>query len=1179
MIYTIRWSVGWRFLVEEPAGMTPMRLRLFPALCVCAAASALAEECAAVKWRGIEYYPHLAFRHRLITLKAALLDPEPGAEYVWRWDARGDGQVIREGPVVRPEAIELVTAYGDAPERYYPAKISIFKRAGGALVLVGEDIYPVLLLPETPETRAAVAIDEGLWYLHKQLLRGVENGVPSGSYEAPPFHIPDFDLVYLATALEAFGRYGGAGGPYEATARALLGGLANRAVQVFLSVQPQGNPDQNLNGYGLSIAGTPTEGAVVSTAFALAAMAHACSPGDPMPSNGRPGIDGRAVGQTAQDLADFLIFAQNDGAFSRGGWRYRANEIGAEHPASGWAGGALDLAERRLGVTVPAWCKTEARFWIAATQAPGGGFGAASANAPNVLRTASGLALLGWAGGDPSDPTRAARAQNFIAAWWCQPVVGPCVGPCVWDDNWRFNNEELLFGNPLCMYTTMRSAGAFAPPIELFGARAWRAEFAEFLTAHQPLLPNAPCPARQATANPSDPSVPHGFWPLTTLNAGDVCGEVLNTALSLNALLDGRADPSPLAILRPAFFMPVVGEPVRFDASASVALDAAGTRAPILRYEFDFGDGSLSYIEDQTSAPDGEFDGIASHVYLASALQGLTVRLTVTALVDGRVCTDTASTVLQPMPGNRPPVPVITLAAGGAAIEGDPACPACAFAVWAGYPFLVSSASSFDPDVGDAITRREWLDSAGTLLGEGVTLALTVPDVSVFALTLRVTDAGNPWTGEPAPKSAATTAEFLVERDRTPPVIELPAPRAIPCAGTAGTPPPEDWLPRAVDDLDPDPELFFELPAALPPGESLILVRARDRDGNESTAYGSITVVDTTPPEVAVEPLVLEAVSADGAPRPATWPLVIEDNCDTVFTLSDDAPDLLPLGESSVRVCVSDTSGNSTTATVSVTVVDTTPPVFTGEEELVLACEGGGTAPRPSALPVSAVDAVDGPVPFADDLPERIPLGVTEALLTARDRAGNEATMTLRVAVIDLAPPRIECPPPLALHAVGMQPAAPPEDWRARAYDDCEGEVQVAAEPAGPYPPGTTAVMWRARDSSGNEAWCEALVEVAGGAAFRRGDANDDGSVEISDAIFILTFLFARGKAPACFDAADVNDSAAGDFSGIDIADAVYLLAYLFGGGAPPADPFDACGYDLTGGTPESCRVFSSCAR
>ncbi len=1153
-----------------------MHSRFLSIVCVLTAACAVAEECAAVKWRGMEGYPHIAFPYRLITLKAALVDPEPGAQYVWRWDVRGDGLEIREGAVTRPEAIEAIVAYGRTPERYYPARISVFKRVGAELVLVGEDVYPVLLVPESPQARAAVAIDEGLWYLHTQLVRSIVNGVPSGSYPADPFHIPDFDLVYTATALEAFGRFDD-DGPYAATCRALLGGIVNRSVQVFLSVQPQGNPDQNFNGYGLSITGTIGQGAVVPTAFALAALARACDPGDPLPPNGRPGVDGRTVGQAAQDMADFLVFAQNDGALGRGGWRYRANDFASENPVSGWSAVALRAAERRLSTTVPAWSKTEACYWITNTQGADGGFGFSSPANANAMRTAGGIALLALAGSDPTDPTRMARAENYIAAAWCVPVIGPCVSPCIWDDLWRLDNESLVFGNPLCMYTVAQAAGAVIPPIELFAAHPWYDELAAFLTAHQPQLPNEPCASRQATADPDDPSAPHGYWPRTTLNASDACGEVLNTALCLTVLLDGYANPSPLAVLRPQAFMPDVGETTRFDGSASVAFDSSGARVSILRYEFVFGDGSLPYIEDLNSAPDGAFDGATTHVYLAAVPAGVTARLTVTALQDGELRTNESEVVIRPAVSNRAPTAVITFVAGGRPIQGDPACPECTYAVWAGYPFTVSSALSSDPDTGDSIVRREWLDAQGALLGEGQTLALTLPNAGLFPLTLRVTDAGNPMTGEPKPKSGTATLAVLVARDATPPTIELPAPRTLTCAGPQGTLPPADWAPSAVDDLDPAPVVLFDLPTVLMVGETRVLVRARDRDGNESTAEGIFIVKDTEPPVVSAGALVLEAVSKAGAPRPPHWPLAIEDNCDTAFSQSNDAPAMLPLGESVVNVRVSDGSGNSATAVVHVTVVDTTPPVITAERELVLACEGNGAATRPSALPVSAVDAVDGAMPVRNDLPELIPLGVTEAYLEARDAAGNIAAATLRVVVVDTTPPELECPEALTLYATGAQPVMPPAEWRARALDTCEGELEVAAEPAGPYAPGTTTVTWKARDSSGNEAVCEAILEVIGGAAFIRGDANDDGKIEISDAVFLLTYLFAHGKEPACRDAADANDSAAGTSNGIDIADAIFVLNYLFSRGTPPPEPFPACGYDRTGGTHESCRAYTHC--
>jgi hypothetical protein len=56
----------------------------------------------------------------------------------------------------------------------------------------------------------------------------------------------------------------------------------------------------------------------------------------------------------------------------------------------------------------------------------------------------------------------------------------------------------------------------------------------------------------------------------------------------------------------------------------------------------------------------------------------------------------------------------------------------------------------------------------------------------------------------------------------------------------------------------------------------------------------------------------------------------------------------------------------------------------------------------------------------------------------------------------------------------------------------------------------------------------------------------------------MLGYLFAdNASVGACLDAADVNDS--GD---VDIADAVYTLSYLFADGPAPAPPFAGCGED-----------------
>jgi hypothetical protein len=67
---------------------------------------------------------------------------------------------------------------------------------------------------------------------------------------------------------------------------------------------------------------------------------------------------------------------------------------------------------------------------------------------------------------------------------------------------------------------------------------------------------------------------------------------------------------------------------------------------------------------------------------------------------------------------------------------------------------------------------------------------------------------------------------------------------------------------------------------------------------------------------------------------------------------------------------------------------------------------------------------------------------------------------------------------------------------------------------------------------------------------FRRGDANSDCGVQITDAIFTLNFLFVGGSAPRCQDAADTNDDGK-----VDLADAITVLGYLFVGGAEPPTP------------------------
>jgi len=92
-------------------------------------------------------------------------------------------------------------------------------------------------------------------------------------------------------------------------------------------------------------------------------------------------------------------------------------------------------------------------------------------------------------------------------------------------------------------------------------------------------------------------------------------------------------------------------------------------------------------------------------------------------------------------------------------------------------------------------------------------------------------------------------------------------------------------------------------------------------------------------------------------------------------------------------------------------------------------------------------------------------------------------------------------------------------------------------------------------------------------AAFRRGDSNEDGMVNLSDAVFTLAALFLGGEQPDCADAADADDDGA-----LTLSDAVYTLNHLFRGGVQPPLPGPVdCGPDPTEdafvcGAPSTCR-------
>ncbi len=91
---------------------------------------------------------------------------------------------------------------------------------------------------------------------------------------------------------------------------------------------------------------------------------------------------------------------------------------------------------------------------------------------------------------------------------------------------------------------------------------------------------------------------------------------------------------------------------------------------------------------------------------------------------------------------------------------------------------------------------------------------------------------------------------------------------------------------------------------------------------------------------------------------------------------------------------------------------------------------------------------------------------------------------------------------------------------------------------------------------------------------FIRGDSNDDGEVNISDAVCTIWYLFGD-PGPSCGSCRDALDS--DDDGKLEINDVLFLLNFLFLDGSSIAFPYPDCGPDPTAEDLVDCAIVTHC--
>lgn len=187
----------------------------------------------------------------------------------------------------------------------------------------------------------------------------------------------------------------------------------------------------------------------------------------------------------------------------------------------------------------------------------------------------------------------------------------------------------------------------------------------------------------------------------------------------------------------------------------------------------------------------------------------------------------------------------------------------------------------------------------------------------------------------------------------------------------------------------------------LPLGMNLVELTVDDGISGSSTDQAVITVIDTTPPRLALGPgLLFEADHAEGVYFDLASSGLMGDVREACglegVHIAPGSP--YPLGVTPVTVTASDLGGNVAREVMNITVRDTTPPLLTVPDDLV---DVPATGPL-TVVELGSATATDlfGPVTITNDAPkDGFPLGLTTVTWVATDTNGNKVSDTQNVMV------------------------------------------------------------------------------------------------------------------------------------------------------------------------------------
>lgn len=341
-------------------------------LLVSTVAMAAAPTVVTVPWRGALNLDHETYNGKLIHLKGIARGVAlSGATASW---TPGDGHAPIAA-TVNPDAtgfdfdLSVTYTYPNSPNGTpYPATLTVCNNTSGANTDCASSTYRVKVRTRSLDVEIDIAIDEGLWWLHTNQVRG---GSSDGSWT----NSNGANVAQTASSVQAFEINNHFEGndpnfdPYADTVKRGLRNLFSRLGTIAIGVQTAGDPDSNHNGYGVSAVNAsypPYELGMVVDAVVASKTPNAMAATGPAGSGSNPGILGRTYFDIVQDMVDTMAWGQEDpntGGY-RGGWRYGWNYGSSDSSVAQWNAIGILAARDIWNATLPAFVVNENKLWL-----------------------------------------------------------------------------------------------------------------------------------------------------------------------------------------------------------------------------------------------------------------------------------------------------------------------------------------------------------------------------------------------------------------------------------------------------------------------------------------------------------------------------------------------------------------------------------------------------------------------------------------------------------------------------------------------------------------------------------------------------------------------------------------------------------------------------------------------